>query len=362
MTLKLLDVGDNPRDGGLSHGRAFPREIRDNVATYLARFAHAGMAREESIRRGADWLPRLRAFDPDYVLEMEGIAEGADVPLAEIALLSVRYELSYLAFGREDGTLKTDGCTAFAALPEVTRSGEMWIGQNWDWLARVRGRCFVLRAKRKNKPGFVCLTQAGIPGGMTGLNEAGIGVCVNGLTTPEDGRDPDGLPHHLRVRAILSARTFTEALKPVMGTRHVGSTHFLIAHAGGEALGLEASPSRINALNPEDGLYTHSNHFVGPTAGAGFERKHPSTLFRAKRLERKIRQGNKPLDLALARDLLSDHFSHPNSICAHPDPEISDVERTTTVASVVLALDRRTLYASDGPPCESPYEAYPLAA
>jgi isopenicillin-N N-acyltransferase-like protein len=220
----------------------------------------------------------------------------------------------------------------------------------------------VLRARRKSKPSFVCLTQAGIPGGMTGLNETGVGVCVNGLTTPEDGRDLDGLPHHLRVRAILSSRTFTEALKPVMGTRHVGSTHFLIGHAGGEALGLEASPTRINTLNPEDGLYTHSNHFVGPTTGPGFERKHPSTLFRAKRLERKIRQGNKPLDLALARDLLSDHFSHPNAICAHPDPDAQEIERVTTVASVVLALDRRTMYASDGPPCESPYEAYPLAA
>jgi len=362
MALKLLDLGDDPRDRGLAHGKAFPREIRDNVETYLARFAHAGMAAEESRRRGGEWLPRIAKIDPEYALEMEGIAQGADVPLAEIALLSVRYELSYLAFGREDGTLKTDGCTAFAALPAVTRSGEMWIGQNWDWLARVRGRCFVMRAKRRGRPSFVCLTQAGIPGGMTGLNDAGIGVCVNGLTAPEDGRKSDGLPHHLRVRAILSSGNFAEALKPVMGTEHVGSTHFLIGHADGEAIGLEASPVHVNALHPEDGLYTHSNHFVGPKTGAGFERKHTSTLFRAKRLERMIRQGNKPLDLALARELLSDHFSHPKSICAHPDPATAEIERTTTVSSVVLALERRTMYASDGPPCESPYEAYPLAA
>jgi hypothetical protein len=38
-----------------------------------------------------------------------------------------------------------------------------------------------MRVQRPDRPNFIYLIQAGIVGGMIGLNESGLGLCVNGL-------------------------------------------------------------------------------------------------------------------------------------------------------------------------------------
>ena len=92
------------------------------------------------------------------------------------------------------------------------------------------------------------------------------------------------------------------------------------------------------------------------------ERISPSTLYRAPRLARLLRRHDTAIDMQIVQNALTDHFSHPRSICAHPDPSLPEDEQSMTVTSVVLALSEQTLYATDGPPCESPYQAYHLAA
>ena len=42
--LPVLDLGDDPYERGLVHGRALVAAIADNVETYLARFAASGLA------------------------------------------------------------------------------------------------------------------------------------------------------------------------------------------------------------------------------------------------------------------------------------------------------------------------------
>ena len=44
-----------------------------------------------------DYLPVIEAFEPTYVEEMRGIAEGADVPFEEVVLLNARTEILKLA-------------------------------------------------------------------------------------------------------------------------------------------------------------------------------------------------------------------------------------------------------------------------
>src|SRR6185295_16636529 len=80
--------------------------------------------------------------------------------------------------GEREGLLAVgpDGCTTFGLLPSATADRHTWLGQNWDWLEGVHGRSFVLRARRNHKPGFVCLTEAGIAGGKMGINECGVAL------------------------------------------------------------------------------------------------------------------------------------------------------------------------------------------
>ena len=356
---RLVDLSGDARERGRVHGAALAAAVRDNVETYLARFESGGIARADALAEGGRWAARIAAMDADYGAEMAGIAEGAGLDMAPVGLLNARWELSYALFAREAAF----GCTAFAALPEATRSGAMLMGQNWDWLARLVGRVAVLRVRGAGFPDFLCLTQAGIAGGMIGLNAAGIGLCCNGLTTDREGADPERKPFHLRAREILTSRTFADALAAVVGAPRVCSVNMLIGHADGEAIDIEAAPDSEAAIHPDDdGLLTHANHFEALAVTSTMERRSASTLFRARRLKRLMRRANRPVDTETMQGLFADHFSAPRAICAHPDESAPEPERVTTVTSAILDLTNRVLHATDGPPCANAYGVFRLEA
>src|SRR5262249_37335924 len=126
---------------GFAHGRRFAREIADNVATYLRRFAASGLDRDEAFAEAARWRKAIAGHA--YAEEMRGIADGCGGSEDAIALLNARYELAFTLFGQEakQGQMKKellelglDGCTTFGLLPEATADRHTWLGQNWDWL------------------------------------------------------------------------------------------------------------------------------------------------------------------------------------------------------------------------------------
>src|SRR5260370_15442447 len=142
---------------------------------------------------------------------MRGIADGSGQSEDTIALLNARDELAFTLCGQEPKQGQTkkellepglDGCTTFGLLPEATADRHTWLGQNWDWLEGVHGRTFVLRARRKGAPSFVCLTEARIPGGKMGVNEFGDGLVENGLASTHHGRNPHQKPFHLPCREL----------------------------------------------------------------------------------------------------------------------------------------------------------------
>ena len=183
---------------GVAHGRRFTREIADNVATYLRRFAASGLNRDAAFAEAARWRKAIAAHNGAYAEETRGIADGSGQSEDTSALLNARYELAFTLFGQEAAKqgqakkelleLGLDGCTTFGLLPEATADRHTWLGQNWDWLEGVHGRTFVLRVRRKGAPSFVCLTEAG--SGKMGVNECGIGLVENGLASSHDGRNP----------------------------------------------------------------------------------------------------------------------------------------------------------------------------
>ncbi len=370
--LTVLDLGPDPRERGKIHGRAMQREIRDNYATYIQRFEAGGAKSPQVLAQSDAWAAFIARDNPEYAEEMAGIASGANLSLTEIAMLNARYELAYCLFGSEAQTANApaepDGCTAFGLLPEVTASGHTLIGQNWDWLEKVRGRTFVMRVKRSSEPGngppdFVGFTEAGIVGCKMGVNAAGIGLCVNGLVTARDGANGLRKPFHVRCREILDAWTFDKALLPIVQTDRCCSTNFLLGHADGEIIDIEATPDYCAYLYPEAGLITHSNHLVRETRIASeFERIAPSSLYRAKRLERLLRRDAGNIGIDIIHAALSDHFSAPPAICRHPDMTLPEAKRAISVTATAIDLNTRTLYVTDGQPCQSAFQAVPLYA
>ncbi len=365
--LPILDLGDDPFERGVTHGRELAPMIADNINTYLARFEAGGLDKDAARKEGETWVGVIAGQNAEYSEEMRGVAEGAGLPLGDIAMLNARYEITFGLFGREaranDLAEEADGCTTFGALPEATASGHTILGQNWDWLAGVHGRCAALRIRRKSGPNLICYTEAGIVGGKMGVNEHGIGLVENGIVSDHDGRNAYEKPFHMRCREILDAETYDYALKPIVETRRVCSANFVVGHADGEIIDLETSPDAVSYHYPQDGLVTHSNHFLDTRHGPSqMERLSTSTLYRANRLDRLLRQHIGKLDDTVIHAALADHFGYPNAICRHPDERQPEAKRTMTNAAFVIDLNTRTMQIANGPPCSHAFETLALDA
>src|SRR5215510_7882389 len=376
--IPLLTTDGDAHARGLAHGRRFAREIADNVETYLRRFAASGLDRDEAFVEAERWRSAIAAQNPSYGEEMRGIAEGSSQSEATIALLNARYELAFTLFGQEakqaarqaapqgaiEGALTEvgpDGCTTFGLLPGATADRHTWLGQNWDWLEGVHGRTFVLRARRKDRPSFVCLTEAGIAGGKMGVNECGIGLVENGLASSHDGRNPYQKPFHVRCRDVLDAERFEEASQPVTDTARTCSANFVIGAAGGHIVDMESSPDHVSRLHAQDGIVTHSNHFLAAGHGESLlEKISPNTLYRADRMRALLHPHRGALAFAHMRAAAMDHFGEPYAICRHPDANQPSEKRTMTVGAVLIDLEARTMHVANGPPCMNDHVAFGL--
>ena len=367
--IPLLTTQGDAHACGLAHGRRFAQEIADNVATYLRRFAASGLDRDGAFSEAESWCRAIAEQSPSYAEEMRGIADGSGQSEQAIALLNARYELAFTLFGQEATQQRAragelleigpDGCTTFGLKPEVTADHHTWLGQNWDWLEGVHGRTFVLQARRKAQPSFICLTEAGIAGGKMGVNECGIGLVENGLASSHDGCNPYQKPFHVRCREVLDAQDFDGAARPVADTPRTCSANFVIGAAGGQIVDLETSPDHVTRLYPEAGAITHSNHFLAPGHGESLlETIAPNTLYRAERMRELLAPQRGPVSFDRMRAAAADHFGAPSGICRHPDASQPAVTRTMTLGAVLIDLDARTMQVANGPPCSNEYFAF----
>jgi len=281
--------------------------------------------------------------------------------MPEITMLNVRYEITAVLM-RQAATAgthaSTDACTSFAIMPVFTKTHETFIGQNWDWPGL---KMMIARVHRTEKTDFICLGETGTVGGMQGVNQEGVGVVINALLSAQDGKNTYEKPFRMRVRDILNARDMHEAILAISGTRRVAAMNFIIGHAEGEAIDIEAAPDREAYLYPTDGILTHSNHFCKLEIESDVARFWPNTLYRNVRMARLLQQ-RLPLDIEGIKAVVSDHFSYPHSICAHADPNQPESIRLETRSSILISLNTRTMYITDGTPCNSDYERFALAS
>jgi isopenicillin-N N-acyltransferase like protein len=115
--------------------------------------------------------------------------------------------------------------------------------------------------------------------------------------------------------------------------------------------------SRLYLLNPgTDGVVLHTNHFLADRfAGTDVSVwAMPDSPVRLQRLRAGV-QAAPDHSLATFRSLLADHANYPSGICCHPDTRMPGYDQGMTAASVLMDLDARRMWLSDGNPCTAPY-------
>ncbi|MEV8514408.1 C45 family peptidase [Dactylosporangium sp. NPDC051484] len=344
--LPLIDVSGTPRECGIAYGEAAAELIAANTASYMARFATvAGIDAERARGYGALFREATRRHVPRVAEMLDGVAEGSGVAVDEVYALNGRTELIYSAEPHE--------CTAIGVLGERTASGHTLLAQNWDWHPDQRPYALLLATRDERGGEVLALTEAGMLA-KAGLNDAGLGVCVNMLGTVRDRRD-GGVPYHVLLRAALEARHLGAAIKAVCAPPRGASINLLVGQAfpggtPGEVIDLEIAPGDVGFLHPADGVLTHANHFETALSALdtlkGFG---SSSFFRSARARRLLGAG--PIDEPSLRSVLCDHGGHPQSICRHDEPDVAEEDRTESLYSLVMDLDERRMSIAAGPPC-----------
>ncbi len=256
---------------GRQYGTQARARVRLSVQAYQQAFAHfAGWDWPTVRREAARFEAPIGKFRPAYLEEMRGIADGAGLDLTDVLAINVRTEVMYSAKARHAPPRPPRRRPPSAApSPHVPAPGP---GQDRRSSARTgtgsctrprRWSCW--RSRQDDGPDFVTVVEAGLLA-KTGMNAAGLGLVTNALVTDADVGEP-GLPYHVLLRAVLDCGTVTEALKVLQAGLRSSSANYLIAHASGAALDVEAAPgdfTRLYPLFPEDGVLLHTNHFLAP--------------------------------------------------------------------------------------------------
>jgi isopenicillin-N N-acyltransferase like protein len=337
----LIEISGPPRDRGRQYGRLAADRIRKGTSHYRAQLNELSLDAGGIAGLVRDYLPVIEAFEPGYIDEMHGIAEGADIPFEDVALLNARTEILKLAKPEIRARLKTpddpDGCTGLVVLPQASGNGRLIHAQNWDWKRECVETSVVLRVRREDGPDLLTFTEAGALG-RSGFNAAGIAITANYLECDRDYRQV-GVPLALIRRKVLESEHVALAMRTVYCTQKSGANNMIVSHREGVAIDFECAPDETFQVHPDKGLLVHANHFVSPVALAKLKdtgiANTPDSLYRDVRVRELLQPHLGAITLDTVKTALFDDFAEPWSVCRPPRRNLSN-NLSATVAMIVM--------------------------
>jgi isopenicillin-N N-acyltransferase-like protein len=299
-------------------------------------------ARDAAMR----YLPFVQNALPFETETLRGISAGSGACFEDVMVLNTRYEI--LHYPKNE-------CTTYAVLPEASRGGKTYIGQNWDQRPMVMEHSIILHATLGDGCKIMGLTEAGQLL-RNGFNSRGLGLVASGLNSTLDGDGP-GIPgNFMRLRALRSS-TFDEMADFTASVHRGVANNYCVASAEGRAEDIECVPGRPRRFAPEMGVITHANHLLVDKELDSSK----GTKFRGERLGELLRVKAPGITADDLKECLADHSGFPDSVCSHTHDGAEDMRRQwMTVASVIYNLSDLEMELCVGNPCKGAYVKYRL--
>ena len=283
--------GSDPFARGVQYGQQAEALIRRAIEGYHRQFQRSvGQSWDAVVKRSHYYTDFVNEHYPEEFQEMLGIAEGSGVAVDEIMALNCRYEIL---------KLKLQECTTGAILKEAS-GGKVYLLQNWDYRPWVERHAVIVDIDDLQGTHIIGVTEAGQLV-RNGMNNHGIGLCANNLTSIYDSGDI-GAPVTFVRRKALNSRCFQD-----------GVLRRLLQQGNG-------------TLSFSDIREALCNHERFPGAG--------------------------------------DTYPESNcieAVCSHvPHGEYDECKVWKTIASSIYDLTAGVAYICKGCPCENEYQTFPL--
>ncbi len=343
---------------GLQHGQTFKKEIGELVAKFKENTTkELGKDADEVL---ADFYQKtsfdaaIKQWTPDLYEEVRGIADGAGHPFKDVMIFSLLDE-----FWVYQNNLKNHHCSGMGV---PARNGQpAYIAQNMDIEAYTDGYQVLLRiARHGDRPEQLILTHPGCIA-LNGMNEAGIGACMNTLMQLK--ANTTGLPVAFIVRRILSSTDKDDLLDFIQNVPHASGQNYIIGIRE-EVYDFEASANKVVRFDPknENGTVWHTNHpLVNDDLKPWFKKFDPAlkeeekpvnsnSFVRLAAVQRRVVPSGIITDTNIKEALRSkDDEKYP--VCVTPN------EWGMTFGSVIMTLTGKPfLQITAGPPDESEYK------
>lgn len=354
--MPIVSVKGSHRSMGQQIGEAFRQPIQHHIHNaHLLIDASYGTL--ELTWNGAQiqakkYLPFAQERYPQYVEEMIGLAEGAQVPFDDVAVVNALEAVTIDA-------LHLSKCTSMAVNETKTLNGHVIAAHNEDWLPDDEPDVYLIHATPEEEPPYLAMTYGALLPNI-GFNAYGIAQCCDSVY-PDDSRI--GIPRVLVSRAVLAKKNPGEAIREVLVPRRAAGYNHLIVHESGEMYNVEVSARKFAVLYGYDGYLVHTNHFLDANMQAIED--EPDELvgtrvrwFRASRLLAQTQQHT----LETIQSIQRDHINYPNSICNHAEEDMDPLDREKTVNAMIIDLTERAMHIAWGNPCANPYHTYYLNA
>jgi isopenicillin-N N-acyltransferase-like protein len=276
---------------------------------------------------------------PWIVEELDGAAEGAGLDRLAVFAASIE-ELA----PAEAPT----GCSDVVVTGAHTVDGHLLVAHTNDLYAEDESEIVAIERRIPGEP--VVLTLGSGPWISVGWNDAGLSVTGNEVS-PNDERV--GIPRLLQVRDVLSRRTLAEAIDATLHPARSSAYNWVLAHADGSAVDIEASATSAGTDEPGSGFLVHTNHYAREDMRR-FERAgdYESSCARLDRA-RELAEGD-GFTVAGLREVLSDHENGENAICRHAD----EPKAVKTVFWCIADVTAGEITYGRGNPCDSEAQVY----
>jgi isopenicillin-N N-acyltransferase-like protein len=326
--MKIINLeSPSPQKRGFIHGETLRDAIQEIAEIRLERMCNTSSFKrpKDVLALAYDHRALLKNFDQDLYTELASIAEASNCSLEQIIIVNHYTDMRDIA-PRDHTDL--GGCSI---IYNPTSHGPL-LGQTWD----IHGNAlpYVIAMKLRSCVVFSitgCL-------GMTGLNNHGVGICINNLSSIDA---VIGVVWPALVRKALTHENATGACEEIMKAPNGSGRHFALADSK-NFFGIETSGTKKKIVNQDPSKpYFHTNHCLdAEMRKTHIIRKDSTTLERYKHLDEKVRHEDlstpKKVFLALAQvSMAAPQRGAPS-------------HKTATCGTVVLDLAKKTMLACAG--------------
>lgn len=258
---------------GNQHGRKYRESIIGLAQTRLnycslPYWTERETPRDEVLALSERCVDEHRSYSPALMEELDGIAAGTGLSLAELIVLNgfTDFREVVKTLGRRrtrsprDVTVRPSNCTGVLAASAEDKPAEALFGQTWDMQPEAEGSVIALHAKPIGQPSVAMMSLQGCIG-MIGMNDRGLSV---GITDLEGRYGQIGVTWPFVVRKMLQQSSLDEAVKCLENVKLAGAHCYMILERGGRGCCIEAMPAGMHVERLSDRKLVHTNHCLWP--------------------------------------------------------------------------------------------------